>query len=112
MSAVVRVGAVGYVNAQPLLAGLARRAPWIELTLDYPSVLADRLSRGELDAVLISSVEYLRGVPHGYRIVPGVAIGARGPVRSVKLFLRVPPGDVRRIALDEGSRTSQVLARV
>ena len=31
---------------------------------------------------------------------------------SVKLMFRVPPADVRTLALDEGSRTSAVLAQV
>ncbi|MFO0960966.1 MAG: MqnA/MqnD/SBP family protein [Isosphaeraceae bacterium] len=51
-------------------------------------------------------------MPHGYRIVPDLAIAARGPVRSVKLFSRVPFREIRRLALDEGSRTSQALCRV
>jgi chorismate dehydratase len=41
-----------------------------------------------------------------------LAIAARGPVRSVKLFSRVPFGAIGRLALDAGSRTSQALARV
>src|SRR5439155_10234643 len=36
----------------------------------------------------------------------------RGPVRSVKLFSRVPFERIERIALDAGSRTSQALALV
>ena len=36
----------------------------------------------------------------------------RGPVLSVKLYFRVPPGEVRALALDEGSRTSAALSRI
>ncbi len=61
---------------------------------------------------LIPSVEYLRGAGRGYEIIPGFAIAARGPVRSVKLFSRVPWNSVERLALDAGSRTSQVLALI
>jgi chorismate dehydratase len=61
---------------------------------------------------LIPSVEYLRGADRHYEIIPGFAIAARGPVRSVKLFGRVPWERVERLALDAGSRTSQVLARI
>jgi chorismate dehydratase len=57
-------------------------------------------------------VEYLRGATTGYQVVPGFAIAARGPVRSVKLFSRVPFDRIDRLALDEGSRTSQALTRV
>jgi chorismate dehydratase len=109
----LRVGAVSYLNARPLYHQIDRLAPEARLTLDLPSRLADGLARGELDVALIPSVEYLRGAAaHGYRIVPEIAIAARGPVRSVKLFSRVPLGQIDRLALDEGSRTSQALCRV
>jgi chorismate dehydratase len=112
MPAPVRVGAVSYLNAKPLYYRLTEFAPGIALEMDLPSRLADRLERGELDVALIPSVEYLRGAGRGYQIVPGFAIAARGAVRSVKLFSRVPLDRVERLALDAGSRTSQVLARV
>src|SRR3954454_21145138 len=80
--------------------------------MDVPSRLADRLAAGDLDIALIPSVEYFRGAGQGYEIVPGFAIAAHGAVRSVKLFSRVPLGRIERLALDAGSRTSQVLARV
>ena len=80
--------------------------------MDLPSRLAARLASGDLDVALIPSVEYLRGVSSGYEILPGFAIAARGPVRSVKLFSRVPLDRIDRLALDEGSRTSQALTRV
>lgn len=108
----VRVGAVSYLNAKPLYFRLEELAPSVSLELDLPSRLADRLSEGELDLALIPSVEYLRGVSRGYRVLPGFAIAARGPVRSVKLFSRVPFGQIRRLALDAGSRTSQALTRI
>ncbi len=112
MATRLRVGAVSYLNAKPLYYGLADAAPEVSLSMDVPSRLADRLAAGELDVALIPSVEYLRGASLGYEIVPGIAIAARGAVRSVRLFSRVPFGRIRRLALDAGSRTSQVLARV
>jgi len=112
MSAILRVGAVSYLNAKPLYYRLAERAPNVAMSMDLPSRLAARLASGDLDLALIPSVEYLRGVAAGYEIIPGFAIAARGPVRSVKLFSRVPLDRVDRLALDEGSRTSRALARV
>jgi chorismate dehydratase len=112
MSRPIRVGAVSYLNAKPLYYNLCDLCPGIELTMEVPSRLAERLAAGDLDVALIPSVEYLRGVDLGYQIIPGFAIAARGPVRSVKLFSRVPFEEVERLALDEGSRTSQALARV
>lgn len=106
-----RVGAVNYLNTKPLIFGLERIAPQIELALDLPSRLADRLAVGELDVALIPSVEYFHQAS-GYTIVSDACIACRGPVLSVKLFCRVPPAEIRRLALDEGSRTSAALARI
>lgn len=110
----LRVGAVSYLNARPLYYRLTDRCREVRLSIDLPSRLADQLARGDLDVALIPSIEYLRGTAAGltYEILPGFAIAARGPVRSVKLFTRVPFARIERLALDEGSRTSQVLARV
>lgn len=106
----IRVGAVEYLNTKPLIEGLEEIAPQIELHLDLPSRLADRMQAGELDVGLIPVVEYFRA--ENYSIVPGVAIGSRGPVLSVTLFSRVPWSQIRSVALDEGSRTSAALTRV
>jgi chorismate dehydratase len=112
MAARIRVGAVSYLNAKPLYYRLEEFAPSVVLEMDLPSRLADRLAAGEIDIGLIPSIEYLRGAAQGYEILPGFAIAARGVVRSVKLFSRVPFERIDRLALDEGSRTSQVLTQV
>lgn len=110
MSRPVRIGAVRYLNSKPLIYRLEELAPWAELQLDVPSRLADQLANGQLDVALIPSIEYFRG--RDYSIVPDLAIAAHGPVLSVKLYCRVPVGDVRTVALDEGSRTSVALTRI
>ena len=112
MSTPLRVGAVSYLNAKPLYYRLDEFAPEVVLEMDVPSRLSDKLAAGALDLALIPSVEYLRGAARGYEILPGFAIAARGAVRSVKLFSRVPFGQIERLALDAGSRTSQALTRV
>ncbi len=106
----MRIGAVSYLNSKPLIEGLAERLPDNHLVLDYPSRLADHLAQGRFDAALIPSVEYLRG--HDYVILSDACVAARGPVLSVKLYTRVPFGEIRTLALDEGSRTSAMLAQV
>lgn len=106
----IRVGAVNYLNTKPLIAHLPELAPEIELILDVPSRLADDLAAGRLDVALIPSVEYFRS--GRYSIVPEVSISSCGPVLSVKLCSRVPFGEIRRLALDEGSRTSIALGTI
>jgi chorismate dehydratase len=112
MATPIRIGAVSYLNAKPLYHGLCEFAPNVRLSMDVPSRIAEQLADGDLDVALIPSVEYLRGASRGYEIIPGFAIAARGAVRSVKLFSRVPWERVERLALDAGSRTSQVLAQI
>jgi chorismate dehydratase len=112
MTAPIRVGAVSYLNAKPLYHRLREFAPGVSLEMDVPSRLADRLRARDLDVALIPSVEYFRGAGTGYEILPGFAIAARGAVRSVKLFSRVPFDRIERLALDIGSRTSQALTQV
>jgi chorismate dehydratase len=112
MTPPIRIGAVSYLNAKPLYYGFCEFAPFVRLSMDVPSRLAEQLAEGTLDVALIPSVEYLRGVDRGYEIIPGFAIATHGPVRSVKLFSRVPWHRIERLALDAGSRTSQVLARI
>ncbi|WP_146511229.1 menaquinone biosynthetic enzyme MqnA/MqnD family protein [Thalassoglobus neptunius] len=106
----IRVGAVSYLNSRPLVESLDTYQPEIELSLDVPSRLADQLAGGKLDVALIPSVESF--VDSNYRIVSDACIATHGPVLSVKLYFRVPPGKVKTLALDEGSRTSAALAQI
>jgi chorismate dehydratase len=106
----IRIGAVTYLNARPLIAALSEVAPRLELVIDYPSRLADALAAGRLDVAMIPSIEYARNP--GYSIISDACIACDGPVRSVKLYGRVPVEDIGSLALDEGSRTSAALAQI
>ena len=106
----LRIGAVTYLNTKPLIHDLETLAPSAELVLDYPSRLADGLAAGTLDVALIPVIEYFRAGT--YSLVPDIAIASRGPVLSVTLFSRRPWPEIRRVALDEGSRTSAALTQV
>lgn len=110
MTGQMQIGAVSYLNSRPLIEGLEGLLPAANLLLDYPSRLADALAHGQLDVALIPSIEYFR-CP-GYEIISDACVAARGEVLSVKLYCRVHPGDIRTLALDEGSRTSAALTKV
>jgi chorismate dehydratase len=97
----VRFGAVSYLNAKPLIEGLA------PLVLDTPARLADRMAAGELDVALLPVVA---GERLGLARVGSLGIAAEGKVDSVLVFVQREP--VRTIRLDPASRTSRILARL
>lgn len=106
----IRLGAVEYLNARPLVYGLAD-SPRFDVRYDIPAECARLLHARAIDVGLVPSIEYLRG-PQPYAIVPGPAIASRGPVASVALYTTRPMADVRSIALDTSSRTSVALVGV
>ncbi len=110
-SRALRVGAVQFVNARPLVRYLDTSAsPAIELNLDIPARLTEIMSEGLLDAALLPSIEYFRA--GDYKIIPGISICAEGAVESVCIFSKTPIEEIGVLALDESSRTSVALARI
>ena len=104
-----RVGSVGYLNAKPLIHGLDRadgRGP----LLAVPAGLLAHLQGGALDVALLPVIDYQR--LGGLRVVPAGGIGCDGPTLTVRVFSRVPIGDVRQLACDTHSHSSVALARV
>ena len=105
----LKIGAVSYLNTKPLVYELESLVD-AEICFDLPSRLADRLVSGELDVALIPSIETFKN--EEFSIVSDACIGCRGPVWSVKLLSRKPFDQIQSISVDEGSRTSIVLAQI
>ena len=107
---VIRLGAVAYLNARPLVHGLEKRPDLFSIRFDSPSRCAVLLHENAIDIGMIPVIEYCRGPE--YRVVPGMAIVSAGTVASVALFTTKPVGQVRTIAADTSSRTSNALLRI
>jgi len=107
-----RISIIDYLNAAPLNYGFKHGSGFkhFHLKFQVPSVCSDSLRKGEVDAGLISSIEYLR-IP-GLKIVPDLCIASPRRVRSVVLLSKVPPESINALALDVSSRTSVVLAQI
>ena len=105
----VRLGAVDYLNARPLVYGL-ERSPLFDLRFDPPSKCAELLHAGQIDVGMIPAIEYCRASE--YRIVPGMSIASDGAVASVALFSNKPLAEVKTVAADTSSRTSNALVRI
>src|SRR5262245_21674717 len=83
----IRLGAVGYLNARPLVYGLDRN-PRFDVRYDIPAECARLLHARETDLGLIPSIEHLRG-PRPYMLAPGPAVTSNGPVASVAIYTRL-----------------------
>src|SRR5512138_1510904 len=104
----LRAAAVSFLNAWPLTAGL-EESERIELVLAEPSKCAAMLEAGEVDLALVS----VGALPGGeFEIVPGIAIGADGPVQTVVLAGEQSPAIWDEVFLDTASRTSHVLTKI
>ncbi len=112
---VIRFGRTSFLNAWPLDIGLclSLRELVLERVVGVPSRLNRLMERGRLDLSLLSTVELLR-FPGRYRVLGGAAVGSRGPVGSVLLFGRVPPGEMggKTVLLPRDSSTSVALLRL
>jgi chorismate dehydratase len=109
-----RIAASSYLNTAPLIwsftEGSQREA--VELFTDTaPWRCAEMLARKEADAALVPVIEYQHLTD--VSIVPNVCVGSRGAVRSVVLVSRLNNlKKVRRVALDNSSRTSVALVKI
>jgi chorismate dehydratase len=106
---VIRVAAVSFLNARPLIWGLDRD-PRIELKLDVPSRLIDHLRSGDSDVALLPTIDYQR--LDGVSVVPAGGIGSDGHTLTVRIFARQPIETIRTLACDTDSHTSVALARI
>ena len=100
------VGCVPYLNGKPLVCGLEQEAT---VVYEPPSRLAGLLARGAVQVALAPAFHLCSS--------PGVivdvgAIVTHGPAESVLLFHRVPPPQIRRLAVNAHSRTSNALAHL
>jgi chorismate dehydratase len=108
----LRVGIVNFLNSKPLAWGFLKghHADLFAPTYHPPAMVARLLGQGALDIGLIPSVEVQR-IP-GLKILPDLCVASTREVKSVILVSRGPLEQVRRVALDQNSRTSVALLRI
>lgn len=108
----IRISAVSYLNTKPFIYGLFRSdlADKIELSLDIPSVCAEKLKSGAADLAL-TPVAIIPELAQAY-LASDYCIGAQGAVHTVCVFSEVPLERIERLYLDFHSRTSAALTKV
>jgi chorismate dehydratase len=105
----IRIGCVSYLNTTPLVWGLDRAAD-LQLLYAVPARLLGMIQSGECDVALLPVIDYQRA--SDFVLVPGSCIGADGHVHTVRLFSRVPIGQIGRLYADVESHTSIGLCRI
>jgi chorismate dehydratase len=108
----LRIAAISFLNTAPLMWDFdhTRLGSEFEIVSTIPSECAEMLRSGAADIGIVPVVAYTY-IPD-LRIIPNVAIAAKGSVRSILLVSKVPLEDIRTVAADISSRTSVALARV
>ncbi|MGH7469726.1 MAG: menaquinone biosynthetic enzyme MqnA/MqnD family protein [Longimicrobiales bacterium] len=110
----LRLGHIEYSNCLPVHAQLLESpTPEVRIVHGSPGELNEALAQGVIDVAPCSSIEYARHA-HRYRVIPGLAIGSRGSVRSIRLESTRPPEQLHgcRVAVPTASASSVVLLRI
>ena len=108
----LRISAISYLNTVPLMWDFEHGSAGAAFDTSYtvPSLCAAQLRAGSADIGIIPAAAYA-SIPD-LSIIPGVAIAARRPVRSILLVSKVPLEEIRTVALDTSSMTSVALTKV
>ena len=109
----MRIAASTYLNSAPLVYSFSQgflRHEYEFLGDAAPSRCAAMLAAGQCEIALIPVIEYQR-IP-GLLVIPDVAVASKKRVRSVLIASRCSLQDVKRMALDTSSRTSQTLVKI
>ena len=108
----IKVAAVSYLNTIPFIYGLRNSLIFekVQLSLEFPSVCADKLLNNQVDIALVPVVALPR--LHHHHIISDYCIGANGNVDTVCLFSDVPISEIQSISLDYQSHTSVELLKV
>ncbi|MGH8101078.1 MAG: menaquinone biosynthetic enzyme MqnA/MqnD family protein, partial [Chthoniobacterales bacterium] len=108
----LRISVVQYLNTAPLVRGFTHGpyAGKYELSFTVPSRCAEELRNGTVDIAIIPAIEYQR-IPD-LVVLPDISIASQNRVRSLLLISKKPIGEVRSIALDRSSRSTQALTRI
>jgi chorismate dehydratase len=108
----LRISIVQYLNTAPLVRGFTHgplRGKY-ELSFTVPSQCAEALRSGAVDLAIIPAIEYQR--MNGLVVLPGLSISSKERVRSLLLIAKKPLKEMRRVALDVSSRSTQALTKI
>jgi chorismate dehydratase len=108
----IRVSIVQYLNTAPLVWGFTNGplGGKYDLSFSVPSQCADALRNGGVDIAILPVIELQRIAD--LVVLPDLAIASKHRVRSLLLIATKPIREVKSIALDRSSRSTQALTRI
>jgi chorismate dehydratase len=108
----LRISIVQYLNTAPLVRGFTHGPLHgkYQLSFTVPSQCAEALRSGDVDIAILPAIELQR--IDGLVVLPSLSIASKKSVRSLLLASKKPINEVRRIALDRSSRSTQALVRI
>jgi chorismate dehydratase len=108
----LRISVVQYLNTAPLVRGFTHGPLQgkYDLSFTVPSSCAEALRTGAADVAIIPAIEYQR-IPN-LAVLPDLSIASKERVRSLLLVSKMPIREVRNLALDRSSRSTQALTRI
>ena len=104
----IRLGRISYLNMAPVFFGLDADVEEVE---GVPTELNRSLLAGDVDLAPVSSIAWARNADR-LLVLPRLCVSSDGAAGSIQLITRLPPEQVRSIAVTPESATSVVLARV
>ena len=107
-----KLSVVSYLNTIPFIYGLKQSGldKKLDISLDIPSVCADKLLKGKVDIGLVPIVVMKQ--LENTQVISDFCIGADGAVDTVCLFSDVPIQEIESIFLDYQSKTSVELLKI
>jgi len=108
-----KVVCVNYLNTKPLIRGLTQ-APFdqkFELIPENPRVCSEKFIDGTADIALVP-VATLGSEIENYVIISDYCIASDGAVDTVGIFSNTELKDIKKLYLDDHSKTSQQLTRI
>ena len=105
----LRIGISPTLHSLPLIRGLEAGGEGYRAITGRPGDLADQLRHGKLDAALIPSVEFFRGV--GDAVVPGLCLASLGADSAFRFLSEGGSEGWRTVFVDKGSRSGVAALR-
>jgi chorismate dehydratase len=107
-----RISVVSYLNARPFVYGMDHQLAKEEFIIekDIPSTCANKLIANQTDIGLIP-VAMISSLKEAH-LITSYGIVADGKVDSVVLVSNTPLSQIKKIVLDQESRTSVLLAKI